>query len=311
MLAGADDSFPMQLWDKLLPQTILTLNSLRQSKVAPTVLACQYVHGSFDYNKTPLAPLGCAVQLYESNTRQGTWAEHSTNGWYIGTLIEHYRCHRVYVKKMRSERISDTVFFEHKYITQPTITPADTIVKALDDLTNALKGRRNVKGEAQIEALERIDKLLNNIPKQLEPERRQEQQKQVTFNEATAPPKDNIVPTARQTAPLQTTQRPSIKKALVNKPIQSFTPSPKVHEETRTVPTDTMTQKTTATPKVMRKSRQIPLTIAQSKIHDKIREAASSRARLPYQTHMQLRQQEQRERVQLICDDNTGEYLNY
>jgi hypothetical protein len=68
------------------------------------------------------------------------------------------------MKKTRSERISDTVFFKHKYITHLTVTPADTIVKALDDLTNALKGRKNVKAEAQIEALEKIDELLNNIP---------------------------------------------------------------------------------------------------------------------------------------------------
>ncbi len=136
---------------------------------SPTVSAYHYVHGSFDYNKTPLAPLGCAVQLYESNSRRGTWAEHSTDGWYIGTSMEHYRCHRIYVKKTRSERISDTVFFKHKYITQPTVTPADIIVKALDDLTQALKGRRNVSCAVEIEALEKIDELLNNIPKQVAP----------------------------------------------------------------------------------------------------------------------------------------------
>jgi len=140
VLAGVDDSFPMRLWDKLLPQTVLTLNLLRQSNVAPTVSAYQYVHGAFDYNRMPLAPLGCAVQLYESNARRGTWAEHATDGWYIGTSTKHYRCHRIYVKNTRSERISDTVFFKHKHITQPTVTPADTIVKALDDLTHALKG---------------------------------------------------------------------------------------------------------------------------------------------------------------------------
>ena len=69
--------------------------------------------------------------------------------------MEHYRCHKVYVKKTRSERISDTVFFKHKYITQPTVMPEDTIVKALDDLMQALKGRRNVKGKAQMDALKR------------------------------------------------------------------------------------------------------------------------------------------------------------
>jgi hypothetical protein len=74
ILAGVDDSFPMQLWDKLLPQTVLTLNLLWHSKVLPTVSAYQYVHGNFDYNRMPLAPMGCAVQLYESTTRCGTWA---------------------------------------------------------------------------------------------------------------------------------------------------------------------------------------------------------------------------------------------
>ena len=50
---------------------------------------------------------------------------------------------------------------------QPTLTQADIIVKAIDDLTHALKGRKNVKGNAQIEALEKIDELLNNIPKKI------------------------------------------------------------------------------------------------------------------------------------------------
>jgi hypothetical protein len=39
----------MRLWDKLLPQTVLTLNLLRQSNAAPTVSAYQYVGGSFNY----------------------------------------------------------------------------------------------------------------------------------------------------------------------------------------------------------------------------------------------------------------------
>jgi hypothetical protein len=112
ILAGVDDSFPMQLWDKLVPQTVLTLNPLQQSNVAPAVSAYQYVHGNFDYNRMPLAPMGCAVQLYESTTRRGTWAEHLTDGWYLGTSNKHYQCHRIYVKKMRSEWISDTVFFQ-------------------------------------------------------------------------------------------------------------------------------------------------------------------------------------------------------
>jgi hypothetical protein len=39
VLSGVDDNFPMRLWDRLLPQTVPTLNLLRQSNVAPTVSA--------------------------------------------------------------------------------------------------------------------------------------------------------------------------------------------------------------------------------------------------------------------------------
>ncbi len=85
-----DDSFPMKLWDKILPQMVLTLNLLQQSNIMPTVLAYQYVHGSFDYNKMPLAPKGYAVQIHVSSERRGTWAENTMDGWYLQTSPEHY-----------------------------------------------------------------------------------------------------------------------------------------------------------------------------------------------------------------------------
>ncbi len=164
ILAGVDDTLPMQLWDKLLPQTITTLNLLRQSNAVPAISAYQYVRGNFDYNKTPLAPLGCAVQMHESRDRWGTWAKHFINGWYLGTSPEHYQSYIIYTIGTQSERISDTVFFKTKFITQPTLTPADNIVKAIADLTNTLKGTRNTEGIQEIKQLKQLDNLLNNIP---------------------------------------------------------------------------------------------------------------------------------------------------
>ena len=46
----------------------------------------------------------------------------------------------VIVKATRAKCISDSIFFKHKYITQPTLTTADLIVKAIHDLTNAING---------------------------------------------------------------------------------------------------------------------------------------------------------------------------
>jgi hypothetical protein len=106
----------------------------------------------------------CAVQVHKSKERKNSWAANATKGWYLQTSLEHYRCHVIYVKKTRSERVTDTVHFKHKHITQPTIAPEDTIVKALNDLTQALKERRNKKGTEEIEVLQKMDKILQNLP---------------------------------------------------------------------------------------------------------------------------------------------------
>jgi len=60
--------------------------------------------------------------------------------------------------------VSDTIFFKTKYITQPTLTQADVITKALNDLTQALKGKNNQQGFDQIEALTKLNDILNNAP---------------------------------------------------------------------------------------------------------------------------------------------------
>jgi hypothetical protein len=154
----------MNLWDRLLPQTVLALNLLRQSNLAPTVSAYQYIHGAFDYNKMPLAPMGCVVQILKRSEKRGSWAFNSIDRWHLHTSPEHYRWHVIYVKKTRSERISDTLHFKHKYIAQPTLMPEDTIVKALNDLTHALKQKRDNKGIVEYRAKQRINEILNNIP---------------------------------------------------------------------------------------------------------------------------------------------------
>ena len=38
-------------------------------------------------------------------------------------------------------RVSETVFFKHKYLTMPTITPEAALLKAVDDLKNAIEGK--------------------------------------------------------------------------------------------------------------------------------------------------------------------------
>jgi len=304
IIAGVADNFPMNLWDRLLPQAVLTLNLLRQSNVAPTVSAYQYVNGAFDYNKMPLAPMGCAVQIHENSERRRSWAANSSDGWYLRTSPEHYRCHVIYCKNTRSERISDTVHFKHKYITEPTLTPEDTIVKALNDLTHALKERRNKKGIEELDALQRINDLLNNIPTTATTTTNSI--RRVTFDELAKPPQktqpaaprvDNVVPTPRVVETLPTPRvvnetqtprvgimRPSTVRAMIDKPIL----------------TKGRTQKTVVadSPERMR-------------LKEYLRSKRNTRVRITQRYNMNLRRRNPTETIQNIYDSDTGESLNY
>ena len=129
IICGADKSFPLHLWCQLLPQAEHTLNMPCPSRMTPTVSAYAYLWGQHDNNANPYAPLGCKVEAYLYPGIRETWAPHTASGYYLGNSKEHYRCHQVYISGTRHTRVCDTVFFKHKYLTMPTITPADALIK--------------------------------------------------------------------------------------------------------------------------------------------------------------------------------------
>ena len=73
ILAGVDDKFPLSLWCHLLEPTKLTLNLMRQSRVAPNISTFAHVHGTYDYMRKPFAPIGCAVQTHVKPDDRHTW----------------------------------------------------------------------------------------------------------------------------------------------------------------------------------------------------------------------------------------------
>ena len=131
VLAGLPDDFPWSLWDRLLPQTKITLNLLRQSNATPTVSAYAHVYGNFYYNRMPLAPMGCPCHVHVKPDNRNTWAFHTLKGFYLFTLGDHYRTHNMYITTTRDEQLSDTVNFMHRSITRPVITHADRVINAM------------------------------------------------------------------------------------------------------------------------------------------------------------------------------------
>jgi len=101
--------------------------------------------------------MGCEAQVHEKTNKRGTWAYHSVDGWYLFTSPEHYRTLYCHIKHTKSERLSDTVQFQHKRITNPTITHADKVMHELADCVKALQGMtRNTRNSQAAQDLHRI-----------------------------------------------------------------------------------------------------------------------------------------------------------
>jgi hypothetical protein len=92
-LCSTDKSFPMHLWDILLPQAVITLNMFRTTSRLNTKLsAATHIYGQYDFNRAPMASPGTRIIAHETPNRRRTWAPHGHFGWYIGPALEHYRC---------------------------------------------------------------------------------------------------------------------------------------------------------------------------------------------------------------------------
>jgi hypothetical protein len=140
-LCSTEKSFPMHLWDRILPQAVITLNMLRTSRINPKLSAATHIFGQYDLNRAPMASPGTRIIAHETPARRRTWAPHGQDGWYIGPSLEHYRCYTAYITKTRSNRIVETVdFFPHKF-TLPFPSSHEVATQAAADLTHALLTR--------------------------------------------------------------------------------------------------------------------------------------------------------------------------
>ena len=89
----------------------------------------------------PLAPMGCAAQIHEKSDKRGTWQYHSVDGWYLYISPIHYRTHACHIKTTKKEGLTNTVDFQHKIITNPTITHAYKVMHAIQQVIQYRKSK--------------------------------------------------------------------------------------------------------------------------------------------------------------------------
>jgi hypothetical protein len=138
-LSSVDPSFPLHLWDRLLPQAEIRLNLLRTSRLHLQLSAAAHFHGLVDYNKTAFAPPGCKIIAHEKPGKLRTWAPHGQHGYSLGPAMHHCRCQNVYISTTACERIVDTLeVFPHNY-QMPQLSSTDRLLMAAKNMTDALQ----------------------------------------------------------------------------------------------------------------------------------------------------------------------------
>jgi hypothetical protein len=150
-LTTVDKLCPLKLWDEFLPQVELTLNMLRFSRCNPNQSANQEIYSPFDFNKTPLAPLGTKALIYDGPDSRASWAPHATDGYYIGPAVEHYQCLHFYIAAT-----------QHLYPTHcqiPVVSQHDLSIAAAEDLLASLGGTVLVSTNDKIKYIRAIQQL--------------------------------------------------------------------------------------------------------------------------------------------------------
>jgi hypothetical protein len=155
ILAGVDAAFPPYRWDLLLPQTQLILNLLCQSTINPWISAWEFFQGPFDFNNTPLGPVGCRVLIHAKPATRWSWDFCAKNGFYIGPAMDSYRCFKLVNADTKSQVISDTVEFCHSYLSIPAPSTEDRIIHGLQVVAGTLTGVAPPTSISQVEAIAR------------------------------------------------------------------------------------------------------------------------------------------------------------
>ena len=91
VLNSTDSNFPSHLWCRLVDQAVMTLNMLHTSCIKPMLSAHTQLFGVFNFDRTPLAPLGIRAMVHEHVGQRMSWGDHGKEGWYIGPALQHYR----------------------------------------------------------------------------------------------------------------------------------------------------------------------------------------------------------------------------
>ena len=125
------------------------MNSVRPNWQNPLLSVWASMEGEFHFDSTPIAPPGSEMLMHQTSARR-------RKTWYLGPCLNHYRKFRGVLPSTGTERLPDTVKFQHHAIGIPEITSTDRILEAAKQLDKAI---HQVPKSAPMDTLDAIKAL--------------------------------------------------------------------------------------------------------------------------------------------------------
>ena len=139
---------------------------LRASRIDPPKSAYKILNGPYDWNRYPLAPLGCKAFVYEDGNTRGSWASRGVDAFYLGPVKDHYRCNHQYIPETKAYRILGSTELYPQHCQLPSMTPHQHCRTSMDELTeHTAHASSTPKGRQLLKLLGTcIDGLLHPTP---------------------------------------------------------------------------------------------------------------------------------------------------
>lgn len=123
-LCSTDVDWPLQLWDQMTLQSVITMNIIRTSRIDPSKSAHHQLHvHKYDWNVHPMDPSGSKAVIYKSPESRVSWGTRGIDAWYCVPRLGHYRNNQFYVPATRAYRTSGSFELYPQHCLLPQFTP--------------------------------------------------------------------------------------------------------------------------------------------------------------------------------------------
>jgi hypothetical protein len=145
---------------------------MHASRVDPTISAYEALNGPYDWNRYPLALLGCKAVVYKDGDSRGSWASRGVDRWYLGPSKDYYRCDLYFIQETIAYQTSESTELFPQHCQLPCLMQQQHFRALTEELAEVVD---NANGTPMGQHL--IKNLQAKIKKALQPPNVQEEQR--------------------------------------------------------------------------------------------------------------------------------------